>query len=134
MNSEKSSESVELSKSTLSGWLMLPVSIALLLGSLGLVFYTIIRGSNYAGLPMWFLITVAVLGTIGSIIMLSGFFTLQPNEARVLILFGEYKGTVRLSGFHWTNPFYSARPQGFVAGADADRRETQSQRQARQPH
>jgi regulator of protease activity HflC (stomatin/prohibitin superfamily) len=30
---------------------------------------------------------------------------LQPNEARVLILFGEYKGTVRESGFWWTNPF-----------------------------
>lgn len=33
-----------------------------------------------------------------------GFFTLQPNEARVLVLFGSYKGTVRDSGFHWTNP------------------------------
>jgi len=40
-------------------------------------------------------------------IMLPGFFTLQPNEARVLILFGAYKGTVRESGFHWGNPFYS---------------------------
>jgi regulator of protease activity HflC (stomatin/prohibitin superfamily) len=39
--------------------------------------------------------------------MLKGFFTLQPNEARVLVLFGDYKGTVRTSGFHWGNPFYS---------------------------
>jgi regulator of protease activity HflC (stomatin/prohibitin superfamily) len=38
-----------------------------------------------------------------------GFMTLQPNEARVLILFGAYKGTVRRSGFHWTNPFYSKK-------------------------
>ena len=36
-----------------------------------------------------------------------GFFTLQPNEARVLVLFGAYRGTVRTSGFHWGNPFYS---------------------------
>jgi regulator of protease activity HflC (stomatin/prohibitin superfamily) len=36
-----------------------------------------------------------------------GYFTLQPNEARVQILFGAYKGTVRRSGFHWANPFYS---------------------------
>jgi len=35
----------------------------------------------------------------------AGYFTLQPNEARVLVLFGSYKGTVRQSGFHWTNPF-----------------------------
>ena len=40
----------------------------------------------------------------------SGFFTLQPNEARVLVLFGSYKGTVRNSGFHWTNPFTSKIP------------------------
>ncbi|HEV2210540.1 MAG TPA: SPFH domain-containing protein [Verrucomicrobiae bacterium] len=39
--------------------------------------------------------------------LLPGLFTLQPNEARVLILFGRYKGTVRQSGFHWGNPFYS---------------------------
>jgi regulator of protease activity HflC (stomatin/prohibitin superfamily) len=39
--------------------------------------------------------------------MMNGFFTLQPNQARVLVLFGAYKGTVRASGFHWGNPFYT---------------------------
>ncbi|AWI10431.1 band 7 protein [Ereboglobus luteus] len=34
----------------------------------------------------------------------SGFFTLQPNEAAALVLFGSYRGTVRTSGFHWANP------------------------------
>lgn len=34
-----------------------------------------------------------------------GFFALQPNEARVLVLFGQYTGTVRTEGFHWANPF-----------------------------
>jgi regulator of protease activity HflC (stomatin/prohibitin superfamily) len=46
--------------------------------------------------------------------MLNGFLTLQPNEARVLILFGEYKGTVRRAGFHWANPFYSNGPRQSV--------------------
>jgi regulator of protease activity HflC (stomatin/prohibitin superfamily) len=46
----------------------------------------------------WFLIAC---------IMFGGFFTLQPNEARVLVLFGKYKGTVRDSGFFWGNPFYT---------------------------
>jgi regulator of protease activity HflC (stomatin/prohibitin superfamily) len=43
-----------------------------------------------------------------------GYFTLQPNEARVLILFGRYRGTVRYSGFHWANPLFSRgqRPSG----------------------
>jgi regulator of protease activity HflC (stomatin/prohibitin superfamily) len=34
---------------------------------------------------------------------------LQPNEGRVLILFGAYQGTIRRSGFHWTNPFYTKK-------------------------
>ena len=34
-----------------------------------------------------------------------GFFVVQPNEARVLVFFGRYVGTVRRSGFWWTNPF-----------------------------
>jgi regulator of protease activity HflC (stomatin/prohibitin superfamily) len=39
-------------------------------------------------------------------VLLCGFFTLQPNTAAVLLLFGAYKGTVRRAGFHWANPFY----------------------------
>jgi regulator of protease activity HflC (stomatin/prohibitin superfamily) len=42
-----------------------------------------------------------------AVFLLPGFFSLQPNEARVLVLFGAYKGTVRESGLHWGNPFYS---------------------------
>ncbi len=45
-----------------------------------------------------------------------GFFTLEPNEARVLMLFGAYKGTVRSSGFHWANPLY-ARSRGVAPGS-----------------
>ena len=53
---------------------------------------------------------------ITGIIFSVGLFSLQPNEARVLILFGEYKGTVRASGFWWGNPFYSnGNRQGQIA-------------------
>jgi regulator of protease activity HflC (stomatin/prohibitin superfamily) len=48
-----------------------------------------------------------VLVLIALMVSLKGFFTLQPNEGRVLVLFGSYKGTVRASGFHWGNPFYT---------------------------
>ena len=51
------------------------------------------------------LLAIGVL--IISAVMLGGFFSLQPNEARVLVLFGSYKGTARKSGFHWANPFYT---------------------------
>ena len=48
---------------------------------------------------------IAVLGVAG--LCSRGFFTLQPNEARVLILFGRYKGTTRQVGLLWGNPFFS---------------------------
>jgi regulator of protease activity HflC (stomatin/prohibitin superfamily) len=53
------------------------------------------------------------------IVLLTGFFTLQPNEARVLLLFGDYKGTVRESGFQWGNPFYTSGSQALGGAAAA---------------
>ena len=41
----------------------------------------------------------------GAILLSMGLFTLQPNEARVLVLFGDYRGSVKKDGFHWANPF-----------------------------
>lgn len=38
-------------------------------------------------------------------LMFPGYFTVQPNQARVVIFFGRYVGTVRDEGFWWTNPF-----------------------------
>lgn len=40
-----------------------------------------------------------------SFVMLFGFFIVSPNDSRVLVLFGRYRGTVRTDGFYWTNPF-----------------------------
>jgi regulator of protease activity HflC (stomatin/prohibitin superfamily) len=36
-----------------------------------------------------------------------GFFTVNPNGSKVLVLFGAYKGTVKENGFHWANPFFT---------------------------
>jgi regulator of protease activity HflC (stomatin/prohibitin superfamily) len=56
-------------------------------------------------------LAVLMLPSVGVALFITlwGFFSLQPNEARVLVLFGSYKGTVRESGFHWGNPFYTNR-------------------------
>jgi regulator of protease activity HflC (stomatin/prohibitin superfamily) len=51
----------------------------------------------------------AVLTFTATMVLTKGFFTLQPNEASVLLLFGNYRGTERNPGFHWTNPFYTKR-------------------------
>lgn len=40
------------------------------------------------------------------IILLPGFFIVNPNGSKVLVLFGAYKGTVKENGFFWANPFY----------------------------
>lgn len=44
-----------------------------------------------------------------SVLMMPGFFFVNPNGSVVLVLFGEYKGTVKSNGFFWVNPFYSKR-------------------------
>lgn len=41
------------------------------------------------------------------ILIMRGFFTVNPNGSKVMVLFGDYKGTVKDNGFFWTNPFYS---------------------------
>jgi regulator of protease activity HflC (stomatin/prohibitin superfamily) len=100
----------------LSGWVMLPVVLALFFGSIAAFIYSIVAGSRDYGAPIWPLFVISLLVFILSIILFPGFFTLQPNEARVLILFGAYKGTVRVPGFHWGNPFYAnGRPPGPTA-------------------
>lgn len=41
--------------------------------------------------------------------ILPGFFIVQPNESKVLVFFGDYRGTVKKNGFFWVNPFYSKK-------------------------
>lgn len=43
------------------------------------------------------------------LILLCGFFVLQPNQARVMIFFGEYRGTFRETGYFWVNPFMTKK-------------------------
>lgn len=38
-----------------------------------------------------------------------GFFVQQPNQSRVMIFFGKYRGTFRSTGFFWVNPFMSRK-------------------------
>jgi len=87
-----------------SGWLWLVIVIVLFVAAIWALVAGIAAASNsHEGVGQ--LLGASVLLIILAIISGSGFFTLQPNEAAVLILFGAYKGTVRDSGFFWTNPF-----------------------------
>ncbi len=101
------SASNEIQTHAVNGWLMLIINLALLLGAVAWI-VSIILHVVQMGDPavLWWLIP-AVLLEILAFVLLCGHFTLQPNEARVLILFGAYRGTVRTSGFWWANPFYA---------------------------
>src|SRR5258708_1761252 len=97
----------EQTVSVQNGWICLLVAICLGLGSLASFIYSIATSDQNGGHPNWTLFIGGLIGMGLFGIMTGGFFTLHPNEARVLLLFGQYKGTVRESGFHWGNPFYS---------------------------
>ena len=96
-----------------SGWTMLPVFVGLLLADIGFLIFAFQSGTS-----TW-RVTFLILLLPICIVLLKGFFTLQPNEARVLVLFGDYKGTVRSSGFHWGNPFYTNGPRQVSAFSTA---------------
>ncbi|OLB64033.1 MAG: hypothetical protein AUI10_12800 [Actinobacteria bacterium 13_2_20CM_2_72_6] len=60
--------------------------------------------------------TVAIVGTILFLVLVTGFFVLSPNEARVVQFFGRYVGTVNTAGFHWTVPFSTKRSVSLRVG------------------
>ena len=111
--------SVEKKLHAASGWTML---IVVILGYLVSTFL-IIRGSILLADPFGsgagglIMMILAVLLFTATIIANCGFFTLQPGQARVCVLFGKYVGTVRDEGFRWANPFYT-RNLGMTSPSD----------------
>lgn len=96
-----------------SGWPMLFVNLALYVVSVGAMVLSIIAmavaeeaGQDVPLLAVAVLVASIVL-LVANIFVSAGFFSLQPGQARVCILFGTYVGTVRESGFFWANPFYA---------------------------
>ena len=91
----------EVSRSSASGYLIL--AIAFLLIAFG------IAGLIWGGAMPGGAVLIKILSiTVGSLLF-SGFYMLQPNEAALLSLFGDYKGTDRSQGLRWVNPFLSKR-------------------------
>ena len=90
----------EIERKVLNGWFML--ALLLMVGvALGLALKEIVDGPfGAATMILW------AFGVIVWAIMMAGFFTLQPNMAAALVLFGKYSGTVKGEGFHWANPFF----------------------------
>ena len=97
MTATQRAENHERTVAAKNGWLMLTVLLAVIVAAIGALRADLPNGANLA-----VALTIVLAG-----FLLTGLFTLQPNEARVLLLFGDYHGTVRDGGFHWANPLYS---------------------------
>jgi regulator of protease activity HflC (stomatin/prohibitin superfamily) len=103
--------STERVVTVMKGAAMLPVTVLLALGSGALFWWSVALGGTEDS-PNWWAFVGAFLVLGLFILTLPGYFTLQPNESRVLVLFGNYRGTVRAGGFHWANPFFSNATAG----------------------
>ncbi len=72
--------------------------------------------SSNAAQPQRSTFIAGIVALLVAILLSPGFFTLQPNEARVLVLFGDYKGSCKQGGLCWGNPFYANGPTGQTSG------------------
>ncbi|MEZ6058792.1 MAG: SPFH domain-containing protein [Planctomycetaceae bacterium] len=90
----------------MAGWFPLLVVLALVIGAPFVIAHAIPDGGGPPTVPVLltgiFMIPAAIVG-------LCGFLAVSPNDSRVLLLFGEYRGSVTDSGFYWVNPFYSKK-------------------------
>ncbi|MCX6552305.1 MAG: SPFH domain-containing protein [Acidobacteria bacterium] len=93
----------EVEHSPVSGWAVLPVQLL----ALGVSVYGFIAAvqppANGWMVALWVAAWVVIAFVWG------GFFTVSPNEAKVLQIFGKYVGTVKTPGLRWANPFYTKR-------------------------
>ena len=115
---------------------MLPITIALYVAGPALFMLAFTNGTTAAddGTDPSGRCSSSAASLVGLAIVLSpGFFTLQPNEARVLILFGNYRGTARKSGFRWANPFYANGPAAASRQSVRAGQEQEGRRKAEQP-
>ena len=104
MNATKRNVNREQPVSAVNGWLAFSINLLLSLGLLtSIVLQAVYAAERQETLNGW-LFGGSVLALLLSSVAWNGFFSLQPNEASVLVLAGAYRGTVRTSGFHWTNP------------------------------
>ena len=85
----------------MSGFSMLAVMLLLFVGGVWLL---------TQAMPVW-----GGLCLLLFVLCLPGFMMIEPNEARVMLFFGVYKGTLNDNGFWWVNPFYAKKKMTYRA-------------------
>ncbi|WP_026956533.1 SPFH domain-containing protein [Algoriphagus vanfongensis] len=75
------------------------VMILIILAAIAFGIFMLLNGNPIVGAPL----------LIIALFCIPGFFIVEPNKAMVLLLFGDYKGTVKANGFFWVNPFMTKK-------------------------
>ena len=88
-----------------NGFPGLPVFLVLILGVLFSIWMLVMNIQSQSPLE----IVAAAVSIAVLIFLMAGLFMVNPNEAKVLQLFGEYKGTAKEQGLRWANPFYTKK-------------------------
>lgn len=83
----------------------LPVLLVLIVAA-GACVWGIVEGARESSLPLGLGWSIAMLLVL---FLMAGVFVVNPNEGRVLQLFGDYVGTVKTPGLRWANPFYTKK-------------------------
>jgi regulator of protease activity HflC (stomatin/prohibitin superfamily) len=87
-----------------SGWFPLMVILAMPVGAIAMFFAAATSSASGE-----LFVIGGILLILATIVSVFGFLAVAPNDSRVLLLFGDYKGSVIESGFYWVNPFYSKK-------------------------
>lgn len=92
-----------------SGGIMLLVVFMELILSCGIgILGIVVLVGNASDVLGALLLVAGIIGFIAFFILLAGFHIINPNEALVMTLFGQYYGTIKKQGFYYTNPFAGA--------------------------
>ena len=94
---------------TWNGFMVLAIGLALVVFGVWQLFQGVAYGRSGSVTGLVTTIVIFVLLFLAGLLFLSGLYTLQPNEAALLQLFGSYRGTTRVAGLRGTNPFYTRR-------------------------
>lgn len=90
----------------LPGIPMLLFNLLFLIGIVVLFLWVVKTPELSSALRVVVIIAIVFLFTV-NMIFWGGFMQIEPNEARVMIFFGKYEGTVKDNGFFWVNPFFN---------------------------
>jgi regulator of protease activity HflC (stomatin/prohibitin superfamily) len=91
---------------TINGFLMLILSLIIVVACVAGFIYGINMTDVIEGRV---LATIATIVCVCALVSFSGLIQLEPNEARVMMFFGKYRGTFTHVGFYWVNPFINTK-------------------------